>query len=529
MPINYLYSYLRKSVLVALFLCFSFQGVQAAPARVTETPCTEFQEIEPRLANDPFLATVEHPLVKIDVNRLDDPDYEAQLISDACRMIKPEDALEMVKGNMVLFPRGEKVPLPHALNLDIMKKSEKVQALITGATPFRDHHQQVCLNHLAYAVARGIDYYYFFATSDFEIVNDKYPHAMKLPAIISALKHVDDGRWVLWVDDDIVTSDFVQYHYYADMHRTRYSHSITPLADRAIDKAIDQRKEENRKITRQSDPCSHLKVKPEPVMIVTEDSQRARMNTGMIWIRNNNQAQELLHHWWNEIEADQPDEIKEPTYYCYKTDKVYESREDCLGNCTISKARSQLLCGPIKGWVSDINYRFYRESNSLYDQDVLKKLDEDTNRKKRHSVMDRLIIIPQRTNFIKGVDNVEEGLNAFYRTTDHGGENAKNPMIDKWVHFSGMSWEDKLEKLGIWMNNIKNYPMKKLMNGTETFVYYDPKYVIVYNVQEKERVVVQQCKVTYDPLESLPSLYFPFYIFSVGAAFYAGLYVRLKR
>ena len=426
---------------------------------------------EENLPYDATLDALNFHLVKIDPTQLSDPEYEATLITKACRMFTTKEAKEIVRLDFLTWKERAVIPLLHSLSPVKLKKSTKVKALITGAAPFRSEvHKAVCLNHLAYAITRNIPYYYFFHVNDFEQTRTTYPYAIKIPAIMAALSNVNIGDWVLWVDDDIITSDFMSHSYHAQFaleNTTAYSSDSSPLADRAIKVGKTIRNLEIKDQEKDNEDDTYRAL-PAVEMIVTKDVDRAVMNTGMIWIRNTRAAKELIQLWWHYIKEDQFPVKDESHFYCYKTDKNYQNIHDCLQACKIKHPLQHGFCSPDKGEEERQHDWRKNKERSLFDQDVLKMMhrrERWSHEPERNPIVDRLVIIPQRGDF--GIKNdegnpVEEGLNAFFRTNIHIEESVRafDPMLDKWTHMSGIPWGEREGLILTWMANIHNYPLK---------------------------------------------------------------------
>ena len=453
---------------------------------------------------DPDFAAVTNSATRIDFNRLNDREYEKQLILKACPMFADDKEMDMDKlvSHDIVFLAQDRVelPLPHSIKISALSPATEVEALISGGSPHtRSSHQAVCLNHLIYAIAHGIQFYKFFTVNDFAIINDFYPHSMKLPALMSMLKKITKGKWVLWVDDDVITSEFTSTSWHRQKiyedYMPEFKLAPRPIIDRAIEVAQVSRGKENRKRLDDATENFPAELLPAPEIIVTTDIARAKLNTGMIWVRNTPKAKQFLQVWWNKVKADQYPEPESPKFYCLKTHQDYDELQDCLTACSIKYPKQYGLCGFNDDDDEKQHVWRYSRKFSLYDQDALRQLF--TENEGRLPLIDRLVLIPQRGDFLLKTSNNEEpvieGINAFFRTGQciKDSVEASNPLIDKWVHVSGVPWGGQRESLLItWLAGIKTYPLKRSI--IENLVCGNMDFSPYYLYQDNSRCQQQQ-------------------------------------
>ena len=161
--------------------------------------------------------------------------------------------------------------------------SSYVDAMISGGT-WRPFSLAVARNHAAYARVRNIAYK--FVSLDDEIqseitreVNEKLagkkPYWAKLFLIQTWLErnYVRPGKWVLWIDDDIVINDF----------KNKQS-----ALDRLIKKGT-------------SSTCI---ITTDDIWKIDDLGISPRANTGMILVRNTRTCRDLVTEWLNYFYTD---------------------------------------------------------------------------------------------------------------------------------------------------------------------------------------------------------------------------------
>lgn len=116
-------------------------------------------------------------------------------------------------------------------------------------------------NHQAYAYARGMQYRYVIPEEYMEELGARRPYWMKVFALRDLLQceHIPEGSWVMWLDDDIVITDFS---------------NNAPMPDRYI----------------------KLFSKDYQVL-VTDDINKAKLNTGIILVKKTEETRHLMQHW----------------------------------------------------------------------------------------------------------------------------------------------------------------------------------------------------------------------------------------
>ncbi len=202
------------------------------------------------------------------------------------------------------------IPRPGNIDQNLLPKSKKISLIISGSSPnpegkYSKTQKLVCLNHLAYAYSRGIPAYRFLNTLSFsEELEHLPPHWLKVAALKYYLPQIKADQWVMWVDDDVVTSDFT---------------SSLPLTDEII----------------------NFMVKPQdtksPSIILTTDPNTG-INTGILLVRNSKEGRDYIEHWWEtRIDDIHPKvfDAQGTPYYCAKTGLHYKNYNSCSNVCHI--------------------------------------------------------------------------------------------------------------------------------------------------------------------------------------------------
>ena len=473
---------LTRSTYCLIYLLCLF--LDDAHARWTQTPAPEASPTADPNQSIIDLNNVSVELTRIDYNRITDPSYTIELLRKACPFFTEKEAQEYSRESFANYGRKELIPLPHNIKHQHLPKSRKVKAVISGAGPFLpERHKKVCLNHLAFTIARQIPYYRFFSPYEFKLMDNVYVHATKIPAIMATMNHIKEDDWVLWLDDDVLSSDFMQ---------RPYDHSYVfvegdegpirePLAltDRVIDKAfVLYNKELAEKSTEDKSTESDENATPilPPSVVAIEDSKEAVLNTGALLVRNDHNGKEVMRIWWFNVVREQFPVQKE--FYCDRARTTFKTLDECLAACQIVQFRDGLNCGPDKelskkmsSWNND-----KERGNYLFDQDVLKGIykwqDKPDNRRPRY--INSIRLVKARQDF--GLKNysgkvVEESFNAFYRTYSVEGQvSAMDTLVDKWAHVTGMPEHEKNAYIRNWLTLIVNYPVRRLPDGTSTLL-----------------------------------------------------------
>ena len=426
---------------------------------------------------------------EIDYNRINDTNYTAELLSRVCRVFSFEEAQRLSSDTFAIYNGSAKLPMPHNVKHDFLMKSQYIKAVISGASPAQpERNKAICLNHLAFVISRQIPYYFFYNPTDFKHMADVYPHALKVPAMKYMLSKIPEGKWVLWIDDDVVTSDFMPFSY--EQTNTLEGESknllLTPvqtLTDRAIIRASSQVAEDNKnRKERAKRRGEEYKPRPNPPHLIASKDQGswdAHLNTGMVWVKNTRTGNALLDLWWSRILKDN---FPVTDYFCHSNNKHYENLQDCLTGCGISKPMYYYQCGP-----SPKQEEWMRQhAHKRFDQEVLKRLLKE-NEDERPEVMDSVELIPQNADFgLKQVpespasdgqkeEDFIEGLNVFFRSHISHGQAASqvgyDPTVDRWVHVSGLAAKQKNDYLALWLSRIMNYPVRNKVQFSNNDLY----------------------------------------------------------
>lgn len=252
---------------------------------------------------------------------------------------------------------------------------------------------------------------------------------------------------------------------------------IRSLADRAIVQASKQVHEDNKHRKERAERWHEEYVeRPNPPhMIASRDMESwdAHMNTGMVWVTNSSKGNELLDLWWSKILDDR---FPTKEYYCHLVHKKYKKLKDCLAACGIEEPGYYHQCGITPDHEQWIN----RHGGKRFDQDVLRDLHRD---REHPPIMDALELITQRGNFglvkkkvqDKETEDFVEGLNVFFRSHVPNGQRANivgyNPMVDKWVHVSGLASQEKNDFIALWLTRVMNYPVRDKVHYSANDLY----------------------------------------------------------
>ena len=459
-------------VLITLLSSF----VNAFPARspAPEVPPTDDPGSQKNLDN------VSKTLVPIDYSRITDSAYSKELLLNVCPFFTEKEA-ETYSGECFAdYGRKELIPLPHNIDHEHLPKSNYIAAVISGAEPILSgRHKKICLNHLAFVVSRRIPYYRFFTPYEFEIMDNVYNHATKIPALMATFKHIQEDGWVLWLDDDVLSSDFMQ-HPYDDSH-VFVGEEETPvkeplsLLDRVINRAHRLYSAELAEKATEEKPSDSdeytIPVLP-PSVIAIEDSKDAVLNTGVLLVKNDHNGRTLIRTWWFNVIGEQFPLQTE--FFCKRARTAYADLKDCLEACKINMARDAHNCGPDKTLSKRISeWNDHKVDGSyLYDQDVFKRLYRWKHKpdNPRPDYISSIRLIKPRQDFGLRTSTgkaVEEAFNAFYRTYSVDGQaSALDTLLDKWTHVTGMPPHEKDAYIRTWLTVIVNYPVRQLPNGT---------------------------------------------------------------
>ena len=453
-------SLFRKLVFTALYFCrmafISMAFISMASPAAIFSPAALAAPVVPPFEQTNLVVT------RIDYSRIADPDYTAELLSKVCRVFTLEEAQRLSKETFVSYRGSAKLPMPHNVKHDFLEKSKYILAVISGSSPTEpERHKAICLNHLAFVISRQIPYYFFYYPSDFKSMNEVYPHALKLPAMKHMLSMIPDNRWVLWIDDDIVTSDFMGASY----------DQINTLEGEPKQKALSRiRSLPDRVIVRTGIQRSRDDSLPNtPHMIVTKDQgwpDYVEINSGMVWIKNTNTGNEMLDLWWSKTKED---DFPVSKFFCYLNNTFYKKLQDCLEGCGVISPGYYYQCGP-----SPEQEQWMRHhSGKRFDQDVLQSLLPDPDKNPPPpEIMNNVELIPQKAHFgmsekkeDKDSSEFHEGINVFFRShIPRGGEAPSqvgyDPLVDKWVHVTGLGRKQKNAYLGLWLSTIMNYPVR---------------------------------------------------------------------
>ena len=352
------------------FACF--HSIVSSSAPVDESAATN-------LNDDSLIERTDLKITKIDYQQIHDPNYTAKLLATVCRVFPREEAEELSQFYFAHVRDTADVPMPHNIKPNLLPESRYIKAVISGASPLlNERHKAICLNHLAFVISRRIPYYFFFQTDDLSVMKEMYPHALKLPSLMTILPKIEEDQWVLWLDDDIVSGDFMSVPTVRleslEGQELKSTLSVMSLAERAIMhiERVATLDYEKRKLAAAPEDIDSIE-KYSPAMLTLEDeASTAHINTGMLWVKNNQKGRELIQLWWSKIIEDQHPMTEQ--LYCYKTNQYYDSMLSCLQACNIESPKSNLLCGTTTDhqkasirWLED-------HQNQLFDQDVLKHL-----------------------------------------------------------------------------------------------------------------------------------------------------------
>ena len=263
------------------------------------------------------------------------------------------------------------------------------------------------------------------------------------------------------------------------IHKKKISIPVRSLADRAIVKASAQIIEDNNR-TKQWAEDRGRPFRPRsnpPHMIASHDNNKEDdnvfINTGMLWVKNTEIANNLLDIWWLKISEDR---YPARDFYCHSNNQYYKKLTDCLDGCRITRPGYFHQCGPDQKqeqWIND-------HENKLFDQALLQSLlsKRDYPEFKRN-----MELIPQRSYFGVKIqsdkdesdDELQEGINVFFRSHLRGWRTPNvvgyNPVVDRWVHVSGLEAERKNDYIGLWLTRIMNYPVRDKVQYASNDIY----------------------------------------------------------
>ncbi len=291
------------------------------------------------------------------------------------------------------------IPMPGNVNQDHFIQTKNIALIISGnnRNPFSslpEVQKMICLNHLAFAYARGVSAYQFLDAKGFkEQLTNLPPHWLKVIALKSLLPQIESDKWIMWIDDDVISSDFLENkHSYIDM-----------LIESYIEEGPD--------------------VSKTPSMLVSADPY-TDINTGIVLVRNSEEGRLLLEHWWDTRVMD----IQDP-FICSTTEKLYLTLNLCLLNCNES-------CMPIGK---------NPKSLALHEQETLQILISYIKREgaihaNLYADSHVVKIFPQKLTYLEQ-DNIHHdiGINTFF-IERHTPDTAKaiTSTKDVWVQVPGM-------------------------------------------------------------------------------------------
>ncbi len=353
-----------------------------------------------------------------------------------------------------------KVPLPGNIKQNFLPKSKKISLIISGSSSgvngtYSKIQKLVCLNHLAYAYSRGVPAYRFLNTDSFEEeLKHLSPHWLKVAALRYYLPQIEADEWMMWIDDDVITSDFRQ---------------AVPVTDDIID----------------------FMVKPQdaksPSIILTQDPNTS-LNTGILFVRNSKEGRDYIEHWWEtRIDDIHPSVFaKQGTpYYCAKTGLHYQDHNSCFNDCY---DKSELYC-PLNSCNSNVedsldyssclhkrNYDGWKPLRD-HDQTALYRMHASPpkstrlfgNRYSVHSLLYATSHVAKATlqKAYLSCDNDHGdcaagymGFNTFINGMELNPDaKAEDPHYDLWVQAPGLGDMpgERLRHLSEWLKKINNF------------------------------------------------------------------------
>ncbi len=324
------------------------------------------------------------------------------------------------------------IPMLRNINKNQLVATKNISILISGndrlsQDPFSETYKMICLNHLIFAYARDISAYRFLHTNLFKNELVGLPSDwLKVIAMKTLLPQIDDDQWIMWADDDVITSDF-----------HRYSSSF-------IDKLIDSYTGED--------------VLDKPSVLVSNDLYTG-VNTGIVLVRNSEEGREFLDQWWD-IRMDNIN--LNNIHHSNKSSNSYDNMNACLnahGGCMtydFSDRPNFKLKSPISAQETLERILFLPNTENFRTTKAA-KLYEDTHIIKIFSQKQK--IYPQDK-----IDYI--GINTYLIDQDAAIE-AINPIEDVWVHPQGFedNSDEKNSYLISWLSNLNNlYPYHNSFN-----------------------------------------------------------------
>ncbi len=325
------------------------------------------------------------------------------------------------------------VPMPNNVKQNQLIPTDNISVLISGNNrnsynEFPEIHKIVCLNHLAFAYAHGVLAYGFLHAYTFkEALADLPPHWLKVIALKTLLPQIEPNKWIMWADDDVVTSDF----------HTMETSSIDTLINTFAGEEILKR----------------------PSVLVSSDPYTG-INTGIVLIRNSKEGRAFLEHWWET----RVDDIDKP-YYCDKTGNSFETFHFCLDDCRYIETGNPSCSVPGNPNVN-VNVFIFHEQETLYRMIMHPETEshkESTNAM-RYLGSHIIKIFPQKHQDRQYDNNNFIGINTFFVERNLKIEaKAIHPRRDVWVHTPGFgaNSEKRFSYLSTWLSKINYlYPYK---------------------------------------------------------------------
>ncbi len=135
--------------------------------------------------------------------------------------------------------------------------------IISGGN-IREFVPHILKNHQTYASHRNYDYRYFNHSVFADYLGHLRPHWLKVLALENQLnQNLQDGSWLIWLDDDVLINDFKQ----TESIFSRYIHTYST---------------------------------PENCLLVTADcDEHTLLNTGVLMFRVSECARDIVEQWWS--------------------------------------------------------------------------------------------------------------------------------------------------------------------------------------------------------------------------------------
>ncbi len=328
------------------------------------------------------------------------------------------------------------IPMPGNIRKNFLESTINIALLISGSDKsssrlFPQTQKMICLNHLAYAYARGVSAYRFLHAEIFEDqLVDLPENWLKVIAMKTLLPQIEPDKWIMWIDDDVITSDF----------HTKGA----PFIDKLIN----------------SYAKDGLSKAPS---ILVSSAPSTGLSTAIVLVRNSEEGRDFLQHWWDL----RMDNINHNNfYYSNKTEKYYDDINLCLNTfhgdggygCytknhqgSASYDRKSLL--DAQETLQHILFRFRTENIK-----TAKTAEFYTG---SHIVK----IFSQKHPVIQTSEIGYVGINTFIGDTPITEEaRATHPDKDVWVHTAGMVNRPDAKNLYIlsWLASVSDfYPYKK--------------------------------------------------------------------